>query len=383
MKKFKKLLAGGLALSLAWANPMIYAQEDQTTVEESAETEQAPMDSQDLDLFNQIFEANKEFSKIEGEMNVDLTLTNVQQSQEAPVKVSGTYQIQQSPFAGYFDIDVQNENGEVQEVQVTMVDGYAYIFSQDKWTVQEMEVDEAVQEAKNTNSLEFSQKLFEQAGNLEEAEGSYQIHYDFTKDLTGLFEGIDLKQKILEEFEKNVGKYEDSLGQTPDQLQTLVTQVEYFLEMVDVNKLISDVMGAVGQVDVTYNKDSLKLSDVELVTNFSAKELFSELIDPIEGLSGQSITQDQDILVDLNLSLKVNQYDGDFTITKPEDAPTYEEYQEQNPNQGTEFQGTESQGTESQGTEPMDQESLESLEEELESLEQDLEQFEETEESAE
>lgn len=373
MKKFKKLLVAGLALSLAWANPVIYAQDDQTTVEESAETEQAPMDSQDLDLFNQIFEANKEFSKIEGEMNVDLTLTNVQQSQEAPVKVSGTYQIQQSPFAGYFDIDVQNENGEVQEVQVTIVDGYAYIFSQDKWTVQKMEVDEAVQEANNASSLEFSQKLFEQAGNLEEAESGYQIHYDFTKDLTGLFEGIDLKQKILEEFEKNAGKYEDSLGQTPEQLQTLMTQVEYFLEMVDVNKLISDVMGALGQVNLTYNKDSLKLSDVELVTNFSARELFSELIDPIEGLSGQSITQDQDILVDLNLSLKVNQYDGDFTVTKPEEAPTYEEYQEQNPNQGTEFQGTES----------MDQESLESLEGELESLEQDLEQFEETEESAE
>ena len=254
-----------------------------------------------------------------------------------------------------------------------MVDGYAYIFSQDKWTVQEMEVDEAIQEAKNTNSLEFSQKLFEQAGNLEEAEGNYQIHYDFTKDLTGLFEGIDLKQKILEEFEKNVGKYEDSLGQTPDQLQTLVTQVEYFLEMVDVNKLISDVMGAVGQVDVTYNKDSLKLSDVELVTNFSAREIFSELIDPIEGLSGQSITQDQDILVDLNLSLKVNQYDGDFMITKPEDAPTYEEYQQQNPN---------SQGAESM-EQSMDLESLESSEGESESFEEELDQMEESVESAE
>ena len=380
MKKYKKLLVAGLALTIAWANPVIYAQDDQTTVEESAETEQAPMDSQDLDLFNQIFEANKEFSKIEGEMNVDLTLTNVQQSQEAPVKVSGTYQIQQSPFAGYFDIDVQNENGEIEKVQVTMVDGYAYIFSQDKWTVQKMEVDEAIQEANNSNSLEFSQKLFEQAGNLEEAEGGYQIHYDFTKDLTGLFEGIDLKQKILEEFEKNAGKYEDSLGQTPEQLQTLMTQVEYFLEMVDVNKLISDVMGALGQVNLTYNKDSLKLSDVELVTNFSARELFSELIDPIEGLSGQSITQDQDILVDLNLSLKVNQYDGDFTITKPEDAPTYEEYQQQNPN---------SQGTESMD-QSMDLESLESsegesesFEEESESFEEELDQMEESVESAE
>lgn len=373
MKKFKKLLVTGLALSLAWANPVIYAQDDQTTVEESAETEQAPMDSQDLDLFNQIFEANKEVSKIEGEMNVDLTLTNVQQSQEAPVKVSGTYQIQQSPFAGYFDLDVQNENGEIEKVQVTMVDGYAYIFSQDKWTVQEMEVDEAIQEANNSNSTELAQKLFEQAGSLEEAEGGYQIHYDFTKDLTGLFEGIDLKQKILEEFEKNVGKYEDSLGQTPEQLQTLVTQVEYFLEMVDVNKLISDVMGAVGQVDVTYNKDSLKLSDVELVTNFSAREIFGELIEPIEGLSGQSITQDQDILVDLNLSLKVNQYDGDFTITKPEDAPTYEEYQQQNPN---------NQGTESMD-QSMDLESLESSEGESESSEEGLDQMEESEESTE
>lgn len=310
MKFVKKLFTGMLLASSFVMAPVTHAQ------------------TEGSEVYSKIIEANSKMQSAEGDIAFEATAKDPS-GNETPVKFSGNFKFMPEPFAMDMVLTATTPDGEASDMLLTIVDNVMYLKGgESEWQVQEIDMAEAMKQSQEMQNPEANLKLFEAAGQLEESDKGYVVTMDFTKDLKPAFADMKLGEMIKSQFNTALEQIAATQNANPEEVEMVKAAIQPILDELDADQLIADILKGFGSATQVYNKETYLLESQEMAGSLDFKEMFKTVLDIIEEKYGQQpLPEGQNINVDFKMTNTITKYGETYTIEKPADAPTLEEFQ--------------------------------------------------------
>ncbi|EPH12151.1 DUF6612 family protein [Facklamia hominis] len=284
------------------------------------------VNAQDSDVYDKIVEANSKIESQAGNFDTMVNLISPSDEMDVSYNIHGDYQIQAEPFAMKMVLTVTDEaTGETKQVDITHVDGYTYVYNGQEWSVMEEDTSSIINETNKTLSDSQGSQVIKDLMQVSETDDSYKLTADLSQaDFSSYFDEIDLQGQVIDQVKKGIEEAGD-LGEEAEMIKELVVSL---FEKVEWNQLATDVLHALGQLEADYDKENYLLKSLSFGSETSLKTVLGQLLTAYEDLLGeQLIAEDTDMAINYHFALEVTEYNGSYDIQKPEDAPSYEEYQ--------------------------------------------------------